>query len=597
MKRTHHCGELRAEHVGQEVLLAGWVSVVRDFGGLTFVDLRDREGVTQVVFNPDYNPTSATAARELGAEFVILVRGRAQRRPKGTENSKLPTGEIEILAHAVEVLNPSEVPPFPLDESGTDVNEDLRLTYRYLDLRRPAMMKNLRTRHVATKIVRDYFHENRFIEVETPILFKSTPEGAREYIVPSRVNPEKFYALAQSPQQYKQLLMVAGLERYFQMARCFRDEDLRADRQPEFTQIDLELSFIEREDMYALMEGMFARLWKGVLGLELKTPFPRMAFQEAMDRYGSDKPDTRFALEIVDVSDAFRASGFKVFRGALDAGGVVRAINAKGLACATQGQIEELTQTAKSFGAKGLAWIKIEGGEWKSPIVKFFGDAEKKVLTERLKIEEGDLILFGADGWGVVCAVLGRLRLIVAEQLKKLGKLTIPDGQWNFLWVVDFPLITFDPEQDRYVSSHHPFTAPLAEDVPLLDSEPLRVRGQHYDIVLNGMEVAGGSIRIHRADVQKKIFEDVLKIPREKSEARFGHLLKALRLGAPPHGGIAVGFDRVVALLCGTTSIRDVIAFPKTAKAVELMTGAPGEVDARQLKELRIRLASEPEKK
>jgi aspartyl-tRNA synthetase len=402
------------------------------------------------------------------------------------------------------------------------------------------------------------------------------------------VNPGKFYALPQSPQQFKQMLMVAGVERYFQLAKCFRDEDLRADRQPEFTQIDLEMSFIEREDMYALIEGLLARVWKEVLGVAIPTPFPRMPYLEAMERYGVDKPDTRFGMELVDLTQDFAASQFKVFRSAVDAGGVVKAINAKGLACATQGQIETLTETAKSFGAKGLAFIKVEGGEWKSPIVRFFSDAEKAALMSKLNVEEGDLILFGADKREVVWEVLGRIRLIVADILKKDGKLVVPDNKWNFLWVVDFPLISFDKEANRYLSTHHPFTAPVAEDVPLLDAEPTKVRGQHYDIVLNGVELGGGSIRIHQTDVQKKIFEQVLGMTPDLAQSRFGYMLTAFKYGAPPHGGIALGFDRLCAILCGSNNIRDVIAFPKTAKAFDLMTNAPSEAEPRQLRDLHI---------
>jgi aspartyl-tRNA synthetase len=589
MKRTHHCGELRATHVGQKVCLTGWVHVYRDHGGIVFIDLRDREGVTQVVFDPQHNKASADLAHELRSEYVVLVEGAVRKRPAGTENAKLPTGEIEVLAHSLEILNPSDTPPFQLDEAGgSQAGEDLRLQYRYLDLRRPAMAKNLKLRHKVAKAARDYFDANGFLEVETPILFKSTPEGAREYLVPSRVNPGKFFALPQSPQQFKQMLMVAGVDRYFQIAKCFRDEDLRADRQPEFSQIDLEMSFITREDMYAMIEGLLAAVWLAARGEKIPTPFPRMQFIEAMERFGSDKPDTRFGVELVDLTKDFAQSSFKVFRSAVDTGGVVKAINAKGFASATQGQIETLTETAKSFGAKGLAFIKVEGGEWKSPIVKFFSDAEKKALTEKLKIEQGDLILFGADKREVVWEVLGRMRLIVADILK------IQRDGWSFLWVVDFPLITFDRESNRYLATHHPFTAPVAEDVPLLDTEPAKVRGQHYDIVLNGVELGGGSIRIHQPDVQKKVFEEVLKIPPEVAQSRFGYMLQAFRYGAPPHGGIALGFDRLCAILCGSMNIRDVIAFPKTAKAVDLMTNSPSEVDAKQLRDLHIKLDVEP---
>src|SRR2546422_1635789 len=424
MKRTHHCSELRATHEGQKVRLAGWVHVRRDHGGIVFIDLRDREGITQVVFDPQHNKPSADLAHHIRTEYVVTVDGLVRNRPAGTENPKLPTGEIEVLAHGLTILNPSDTPPFQLDELA---NEDLRLQYRYLDLRRPAMAKNLKLRHKVAKAVRDYFDANGFLEVETPILFKSTPEGAREYLVPSRVNPGKFYALPQSPQQFKQMLMVAGVERYFQIAKCFRDEDLRADRQPEFTQIDVEMSFITREDMYALIEGMLAAVWLAARDEKIPTPFPRMSYSEAMERYGSDKPDTRFGIELVDLTMDFAQSSFKVFRSAVDTGAVVKAINAKGLAGATQVQIEGLTETAKSFGAKGLAFIKIEGGEWKSPIVKFLSDAEKSAITAKLKIEEGDLVLFGADKREIVLEVLGRMRLVVADMLK------LPRAGWNFL--------------------------------------------------------------------------------------------------------------------------------------------------------------------
>ena len=586
MKRTQNCGELRAAQIGKKVTLAGWVHARRDLGGIVFIELRDREGNTQLVFDPQHNKASWELAQSLRSEFVITVEGQVRQRPEGTINPKLPTGEVELLADTLEILNPSETPPFQIDESGgAQAGEDLRLQYRYLDLRRPSMAKNLKLRHKVAKTARDYFDANGFLEVETPILFKSTPEGAREYLVPSRVNPGKFFALPQSPQQFKQMLMVAGVERYFQLAKCFRDEDLRADRQPEFTQIDLEMSFIDREDMYALIEGLLAQVWLAARGEKIPTPFPRMPYIEAMERFGVDKPDTRFGMELVDFTTDFKESKFKVFRSAVDtAGGVVKALNAKGFACATQGQIEQLTETAKSFGAKGLAFIKVEGGEWKSPIVKFFSDAEKAALTSKLKIEEGDLILFGADQREIVWEVLGRIRLIVADILK------LERTGWNFLWVVDFPLITFDREANRYLSTHHPFTAAVAEDVPLLDTDPTKVRGQHYDIVLNGVELGGGSIRIHQPDVQKKVFEDVLKIPADVAQSRFGYMLQAFRYGAPPHGGIALGFDRLLAILCGTSNIRDVIAFPKTAKAVDLMTNSPAEVEPKQLRDLHIKL-------
>jgi aspartyl-tRNA synthetase len=591
MKRTHHCGELRAAQIGQKVTLTGWVHVRRDLGGIVFIELRDRGGNTQVVFDPQHNKPSWELAQSLRNEFVVAVEGSVRKRPAGTDNPRMETGEVEVLVHHLDILNPSETPPFQIDESGgAQAGEDLRLLYRYLDLRRPSMARNLVLRHRIAKAVRDYFDANGFLEVETPILFKSTPEGAREYLVPSRVNPGKFYALPQSPQQFKQMLMVAGVDRYFQIAKCFRDEDLRADRQPEFTQIDVEMSFVTREDVLATIEGLVAHIWKVARNETLPTPFPRMAYQEAMERFGSDKPDTRFAIELVDLTKDFAQSQFKVFRGAVDSGGVVKAINAKGLASATQGQIGTLTETAKSFGAKGLAFIKVEGAEWKSPIVKFFSDAEKKALVEKLKIEEGDLILFGADKRETVWEVLGRLRLIVADILKKNGKLTVRDDQWDFLWVIDFPLLEYRAEEQKYFARQHPFTAAVAEDIPMLDTEPLKVRGLQYDLVLNGQEMAGGSIRIHQPSVQKKMFQDVLKIPAEVAESRFGYMLQAFKYGAPPHGGIALGFDRLCAILCGSTNIRDVIAFPKTAKAVDLMTSSPSEVEPKQLRDLHIKL-------
>lgn len=593
MKRTHHCNELRIEHVGQAVTLCGWVHSRRDLGGVIFVDVRDREGRTQAVFDPSLLPQRVfDLASSLRNESVIRVTGKVRKRPDGTDNPKIETGQVEVVAAELEVLNQADPLPFQIDdpESAAKVNEEMRLRYRYLDLRRPEMARNIRLRHKLAAATRRYFDENGFIEVETPMLFKSTPEGAREFIVPCRTNPGLFYALPQSPQQFKQILMVAGIERYFQLARCFRDEDLRADRQPEFTQIDVEMSFVEREDVYALIEGLLKVLWREALGIDVVTPFPRMPYSEAMNRFGIDKPDTRFGLELVDLSDDFKTSSFRLFSGAVASGGVVKALNAKGLACATQGQLETMTAIATDAGAKGLAFIKVENGEWKSPIVKFFTSAEKETLQRRLGIEEGDLILFAVGEWTMACEILGRIRLYAAEILKTQGKLTIPENRYDFLWVVDFPLLSFDKEQNRWYSSHHPFTAPVPEDIPLLTSEPRKVRGQHYDIVVNGVELGGGSIRIHRPDVQKTVFEDVLQIPPEIAKARFGYMLEAFHYGAPPHGGIALGFDRLVAMLCGTSSIRDVIAFPKTAKGTCLMTDSPGPVDPKQLRELRIEL-------
>ena len=589
MKRTHHCAQLTPADLGASVTLSGWVDSVRDHGGIVFIDLRDRKGITQVKFDPQDNAELGVQAGHLKPESVISIAGKVVPRPDGTVNSTLPTGGIEIAANALEVLNISDTPPFPLDDVGGDkVNEDLRLTYRYLDLRRPKMRKNLQVRHRAAKSIRDYFDSQEFIEVETPALFKSTPEGAREYLVPSRIHAGQFYALSQSPQQFKQILMVAGVEKYFQIARCFRDEDLRSDRQMEFTQVDVEASFIDREGIYSLFEGMLKKVWKDVLGHDLPTPFPRMPYNDAMNRYGVDKPDVRFGMELVDFTELFKTSAFKVFSSTATGGGAIKAINAKGLADLTQGEIKALEEIAKSLGAKGLAFIKVEGGEWKSPIVKFFSDAEKAALTAQLGLAEGDMLFFAAAPWEKACAILGRIRLEAAALLQKRGKLTIRADDWQFLWVVDFPLMSYDEADNRYVATHHPFTAPVAEDAGYLDTDPKKVRGQHYDVVLNGMELGGGSIRIHQPALQKKVFEEVLKIPADVVESRFGYMLKAFTYGAPPHGGIAFGLDRMVALLCGTTSIRDVIAFPKTQKGQDLMAQSPTPVTAKQLKELHI---------
>ncbi len=593
MKRTHHCNELRPAHIGQTVTLAGWVHSRRDLGGVIFIDIRDREGRTQTVYDPSDLPKELfEQAAALRSECVVRIEGVVRARPSGTANAKIPTGEIEVGVRSLEVLNFADVLPFPVDdpEVAAKVNEELRLKYRYLDLRRPELARNLRLRSKVATATRFFMDEQGFLEVETPTLFKSTPEGAREFLVPSRINPGQFYALPQSPQQFKQILMVGGVERYFQLARCYRDEDLRADRQPEFTQVDIEMSFIDREDIYALIEGLLKRVWKTALNMDIQTPFKRMSFNEAISRFGVDKPDTRFGMELVDLTEDFRSSAFKVFSGTVANGGVVKAINAKGLACATQGQIDAMTETAKSFGARGLAFIKVEGGEWKSPIVKFFGEAEKSALTSKLKIEEGDLILFAADQWLVASEILGKIRLYCADLLKSQGKLSIPTDRFDFLWVIDFPLLSFDKEQNRWYSSHHPFTAPVVEDIGFLKTDPKKVRGQHYDIVVNGVELGGGSIRIHQPDVQKTVFEEVLQISPEETKLRFGYMLEAFRYGAPPHGGIALGFDRLIATLCGTSSIRDVIAFPKTAKGTCLMTDSPSAVSPRQLRDLHIEL-------
>ena len=588
MYRTHNCNSLRKSDIGKDATLAGWVHVSRDHGGVIFIDLRDREGLTQVVFRPEENAELAKQAHSLRSEDVIQVSGKVAPRVPGTENPKLATGDIELIPHQLKILNRADDLPFPIDAEIH--NEDLRLTYRYYDLRRPELSRNLRVRHRAAKATRDYLDSQGYIEIETPILSKSTPEGARDFLVPSRLVPGKFYALPQAPQQYKQLLQVAGVEKYFQIAKCFRDEDMRADRQPEFTQIDIEGSFVTPDDVFALTEGMLAAVFKATRNIDIKTPFDRLTYREAVGRFGSDKPDRRFGVELVDVSDDFRASGFKVFRGALDAGGVVKAINAKGFAEITTGQIEELTETAKVFGAKGLAFIKVENGEWKSPIVKFFSEAEKAALKSKLKIEEGDLILFGADKWEIACEVLGRIRLRVAE-IQKL----IPEKEiWDFLWVTDFPLLLWSAEENKWNAMHHPFTRPKSDDVALLDDKAKfpEIRAEAYDVVLDGVEIGGGSMRIHEPQLQEKMFE-ALGISAQDRQSMFGHLLRALRLGAPPHGGIALGLDRLVMLLCGAESIRDVMAFPKNNRGMDLMTQSPADVDPRQLRDLAIKLASE----
>ena len=580
--RTHHCGALRATDAGSQATLCGWVDSRRDHGGLVFIDLRDREGITQVVFRPEEHADAASSAHGLRGEDVIQVSGKVTPRLAGTENAKLATGAIEIVADKITILNKADLLPFPIDQR--IANEDLRLTYRYLDLRRPEMTANIKLRHRVIKTIRDVMDAEGFLEIETPILSKSTPEGARDFLVPSRLTPGSFYALPQAPQQYKQLLMVGGIEKYFQVARCFRDEDLRADRQPEFTQLDVEASFVTQDDIIGLIEKLIVSVFKEAKGVDLKPPFIRMTHDDAMNRFGSDKPDTRFGVEIKDVGDIFKESSFKVFRGALDSGGVVKAINAKGFASITTGQIEELTEMAKLAGAKGLAFIKAENGEWKSPIVKFFTDAEKAALTERLGIEEGDLILFGADKWETVCLTLGRIRLRVAE----IQKLVTDPEQLNFLWVVDFPLLGWSEEEQKWHAIHHPFTRPNADDVALLDAgEYGKVRSVAYDIVLNGVEIGGGSLRIHESDLQAKMFS-VLGVDEETQEVMFGHMLGAFKFGAPPHGGIALGLDRLCMLIAGADSIRDVIAFPKNNRGVELMTSSPSEVDFKQLRELYI---------
>src|SRR4051794_8236494 len=583
--RTHNCNQLRAPDIAQSVKLAGWVHVRRDHGGVVFIDLRDREGLTQVVFRPEENAEATELAHTLRHEDVVQVEGKVAPRIPGTENPKLPTGEIEVLPDVLTILNRADVLPFPIDSDPS--NEDLRLSYRYFDLRRPQMTRNIRMRHRVTKAVRDYFDSQGFVEVETPVLSKSTPEGARDFLVPSRLTPGKFYALPQAPQQYKQLLMVGGIEKYFQIAKCFRDEDLRADRQPEFTQIDVEASFVRPDDVYALTEGMLAAVFRDSLGVEITTPFDRLTYREALDTYGSDKPDRRFDLRLVDLTETFRESGFKVFRHAIESGGVVKAVNARGFAGITAGQLAELEATAKKFGAKGLATIKVENTGWKSAIAKFLSDRERDALIARLGIELGDLILFTADQRDVACEVLGRLRLRVAEMLNLIPANEVSD----FLWVTDFPLLQFDADEQKWNAVHHPFTRPHADDVALMEQGKFaEMRAEAYDVVLNGVEVGGGSIRIHEPGLQAKLFS-VLGVNAQQQQEMFGHMLRAFRTGTPPHGGIAFGLDRLVMLVCGETSIREVMAFPKTNRAQDLMSQSPSPAEPRQLRDLGISLA------
>ncbi|MGE8206128.1 aspartate--tRNA ligase [Heyndrickxia sp. NPDC080065] len=582
--RTYYCGEVTEQHIGETVTLKGWVQKRRDLGGLIFIDLRDRSGIVQIVFNPDISKEALAIAEKIRSEYVLDVRGTVVARGESTVNENLKTGKIEIKVEKVEVINEAKTPPFIIEDK-TEVSEDVRLKYRYLDLRRPAMFETFKMRHEVTKSFRRFLDEEGFLDVETPILTKSTPEGARDYLVPSRVHPGEFYALPQSPQIFKQLLMVSGFDKYYQIARCFRDEDLRADRQPEFTQIDIETSFYSQEDIMEMTEKMMARLMKEVKNMELSTPLPRLTYDEAMSRFGSDKPDTRFGMELVNVSELVKDSGFKVFASAVANGGQVKAINVQGAADKySRKDIDGLTEFVSRYGAKGLAWLKVEEEGLKGPIAKFFSEEEQKQVSSILEASVGDLLLFVADKISVVADALGALRLKLG---KELG--LIDESKFNFLWVTDWPLLEYDEEEGRFYAAHHPFTMPAREDLDKLESDPKNVKAQAYDLVLNGYELGGGSLRIFEKDIQEKMFS-VLGFTKEEAHEQFGFLLEAFEYGTPPHGGIALGLDRIVMLLAGRSNLRDTIAFPKTASASCLLTEAPGSVSDQQLNDLHLSL-------
>ncbi|EGL17325.1 MULTISPECIES: aspartate--tRNA ligase [unclassified Paenibacillus] len=585
MLKTHHCGQLTKANIGETVILNGWVQRRRDLGGVLFIDLRDRSGLVQIVFNPDFSGEALAIGDRARNEYVLAVKGTVVERDAETVNTNLQTGEIEVRITEIEIMNAAKNPPFFI-EDGIEIDETLRLKHRYLDLRRPEMQQTLMLRAKAARIFRNFLDENGFLDIETPILTGSTPEGARDYLVPSRVHPGEFFALPQSPQLYKQLLMVSGLERYYQIARCFRDEDLRADRQPEFTQVDIETSFLSQDQLLDMMEQLIVRLFRETVGAEIPTPFQRLTYAEAMDKYGSDKPDLRFGLELSTVTDIVADSDVKVFNMVAKNGGIVKALNAKGCGATwSRKELDDLQPFASRYGGKGLAWITVKEGEWKGPIVKFFKEEEIAALTERLNVEEGDLLVFSADKPKVVYDVLGNLRLKVGRDLG-----LIDDKAYKFLWVVDFPMFEYDEDEKRYVAMHHPFTRPKDEDLHLFETDPGQMRAQAYDIVLNGYEVGGGSMRIYQREVQEKMFAALGFTP-EKAKEKFGFLLEAFEYGTPPHGGMAYGFDRLVMLLAGRTNLRETIAFPKTASASDPLTDAPSEVDEKQLEQLSIRIA------
>ncbi len=586
-QRTSYCGEVTEKFIGEKVVLKGWVQKRRDLGGLIFIDLRDRTGIVQIVFNPDLSKAALELAEKIRNEYVLSVTGSVVAREESTVNENINTGKIEIQAESVEIINSAKTPPFVIGDQ-SDVNEDVRLKYRYLDLRRSVMFDTMKLRHDVTLSFRNFLNDNGFLDVETPILTKSTPEGARDYLVPSRVHPGEFYALPQSPQIFKQLLMVSGFDRYFQIARCFRDEDLRADRQPEFTQIDMEMSFMSQEEIIALVEDMMKQLLQDVKGVALQTPIPRMTYDEAMSRYGSDKPDTRFAMELIDASEIVKDSSFKVFAGAVSSGGQVKLINVKGAASNySRKDIDALTEFVSRYGAKGLAWLKAEEDGLKGPISKFITEEEQQQLQAQASVEQGDLLLFVADKKSVVADALGALRLKLG---KELG--LIDETVFNFLWVTDWPLLEYAEEEGRYYAAHHPFTMPVREDLEKLETDPANVRAQAYDLVLNGYELGGGSLRIYERDIQEKMFK-VLGFSKEEAQEQFGFLLEAFEYGTPPHGGIALGLDRLVMLLAGRTNLRDTIAFPKTASASDLLTNAPSEVSDNQLVDLSLQVRVE----